>query len=322
MTIFLGNHRVREKIVADSMGKKLPHALLISGPKGTGKYKFLKHLAEKIIEKPEKKFFPPEVMLVDELFQEGKHTNLEEISHKSFFDQSHRKKSRKKTDTIGVEDLEVFTKHLSETVTGEYKVLIIRDVERMTRETANKFLKTLEEPPAKTLFLMSTSAEKKLLPTFLSRVRREHFSLISENILQEFLHTFSQDEQNKTLSAEEQSELIHLAAGRGEVLLQMLDDEKFFETERAKKAEAENIFCLSDIAKMNHVEILAKKDIAEIKEIIFFLEKHLRMTLRGNLKIGEKNTLFEKITRIQTAKTELAQNGNKRMVLESLFLHL
>ncbi|MBN1494102.1 MAG: DNA polymerase III subunit [Candidatus Omnitrophica bacterium] len=53
---------------------------------------------------------------------------------------------------------------------GTYKILIIRDAERMTTEAQNAFLKTLEEPPAHSIIILTVSNSLLLLPTILSRV--------------------------------------------------------------------------------------------------------------------------------------------------------
>jgi DNA polymerase III subunit delta' len=52
---------------------------------------------------------------------------------------------------------------------AEYKILLIWAPELMNIEAANAILKVLEEPPAKTLFLMVCNDPNKLLPTILSR---------------------------------------------------------------------------------------------------------------------------------------------------------
>jgi DNA polymerase III subunit delta' len=52
---------------------------------------------------------------------------------------------------------------------AEYKILVIWLPELMNNSAANAILKVLEEPPAKTLFLMVCNDPNKLLPTILSR---------------------------------------------------------------------------------------------------------------------------------------------------------
>jgi DNA polymerase-3 subunit delta' len=53
---------------------------------------------------------------------------------------------------------------------GQYKMAVIVDAERMTIQAQNAFLKTLEEPPARTLLLLLSTHPEQLLPTILSRV--------------------------------------------------------------------------------------------------------------------------------------------------------
>jgi len=55
---------------------------------------------------------------------------------------------------------------------GEFKVMIIWLPELMNITSANALLKVLEEPPAKTLFLLATNQSDKLLITILSRTQR------------------------------------------------------------------------------------------------------------------------------------------------------
>ncbi|WP_234736723.1 DNA polymerase III subunit [Tellurirhabdus bombi] len=55
---------------------------------------------------------------------------------------------------------------------GEYKIVLVWCVENMHIATANALLKVLEEPPAKTLFLLVTNQSAKLLITILSRTQR------------------------------------------------------------------------------------------------------------------------------------------------------
>lgn len=55
---------------------------------------------------------------------------------------------------------------------GKWKVGVVAEADRMGVEASNAFLKTLEEPPARTLLLLLTSNPQALLPTILSRCVR------------------------------------------------------------------------------------------------------------------------------------------------------
>jgi DNA polymerase-3 subunit delta' len=52
---------------------------------------------------------------------------------------------------------------------GETKVGVIVDADRMNEKAENAFLKTLEEPPDRTLLMLLTTKPQRLLPTILSR---------------------------------------------------------------------------------------------------------------------------------------------------------
>ncbi len=56
------------------------------------------------------------------------------------------------------------------------KVIIIEKAERMLEGVRNALLKILEEPPANTLFILTTSRKNAVMPTILSRLRPYNFS--------------------------------------------------------------------------------------------------------------------------------------------------
>ena len=57
-------------------------------------------------------------------------------------------------------------------LSGGWKVGVLVGADRLNEASANAFLKTLEEPPEKTLFLLLSDAPQQLLPTIVSRCQR------------------------------------------------------------------------------------------------------------------------------------------------------
>lgn len=55
---------------------------------------------------------------------------------------------------------------------GRYKIMIIEDADRMAERSSNVLLKSLEEPPTGTIWMLCAPSEADLLPTIRSRVRR------------------------------------------------------------------------------------------------------------------------------------------------------
>jgi DNA polymerase-3 subunit delta' len=59
---------------------------------------------------------------------------------------------------------------------AEYKVAIIAAADRLNTQAANAFLKTLEEPPAKSVLILLSTEPQRILETILSRCLRLNFS--------------------------------------------------------------------------------------------------------------------------------------------------
>ena len=70
---------------------------------------------------------------------------------------------------------------------GGYKVSLIWLPERMNQECANKLLKLLEEPPAKTVFIMVSEAPEQLMETIRSRTQRIDIKRIDEQDIENAL---------------------------------------------------------------------------------------------------------------------------------------
>ncbi|HSD64234.1 MAG TPA: DNA polymerase III subunit gamma/tau, partial [Ignavibacteriaceae bacterium] len=87
---------------------------------------------------------------------------------------------------------------------GKYKVYIIDEVHMLTRESFNAFLKTLEEPPAHTIFIFATTDVHKVPLTIISRCQRFDFRRIQMNTIKNLLARIAIEEKididDKTLT--------------------------------------------------------------------------------------------------------------------------
>ena len=73
-------------------------------------------------------------------------------------------------------------------VRGRYKVYIIDEVHMLTQQAFNALLKTLEEPPQHVIFVFATTEPHKVLPTILSRCQRFDLHRIPPRIIAEHLN--------------------------------------------------------------------------------------------------------------------------------------
>src|SRR3546814_7362250 len=77
--------------------------------------------------------------------------------------------------------------HLSLSL-GHWRVIGVDAVDDLETDGANALLKTLEEPPARTLFLLVSHSPGRLLPTIRSRCRTLRFQPVDRDVMTAWLH--------------------------------------------------------------------------------------------------------------------------------------
>jgi len=90
---------------------------------------------------------------------------------------------------------------------GGYKVMVMWLPERMNQQAANKLLKLLEEPPAKTVFVLAAEQPDLLLPTIISRVQIIRMPPLPTELLKQTIIS------NYELGEEEAASVAALAEG-------------------------------------------------------------------------------------------------------------
>lgn len=90
---------------------------------------------------------------------------------------------QKKSQRILVDQVREIQRRMYETsFTGGWKSCVLIGADRLGEEAANAFLKTLEEPPGPSLFLLLTDSPHSLLPTIQSRCQRVTLSAEQEDL--------------------------------------------------------------------------------------------------------------------------------------------
>ncbi len=95
----------------------------------------------------------------------------------------------RKSAIISVEMIlsEVVVKANQRPFVGPWKIFVIADADKMTTEAANTLLKTLEEPPAGTVIVLTTSRPSALPTTVISRCQKIQFARLPREIIEEIL---------------------------------------------------------------------------------------------------------------------------------------
>lgn len=162
--------------------KRISHAYLFSGPRGTGKTTVARIFA-KAINCVENKNIPCNKCEICKEFSSGHTLDLVEIDAAS---------------NRGIDEI----RNLREAVglmplNSPYKVYIIDEVHMMTKEAFNAFLKTLEEPPAHAIFIMATTEPEKVPETITSRTQHFSFKAIPEELIRNSLQAVAKQEKIK-----------------------------------------------------------------------------------------------------------------------------
>jgi len=166
---------------------------------------------------------------------------------------------------------------------GIRKVFIINDAEKLKREAANAFLKTLEEPPEDCTLILISSRPHLLLPTLVSRCQRISFSPFPLNFLEEILHT------QKGFPLQEARAMAYVAMGRiGKALLLQTD---LFQAEKGDTLNTLNTLIEEDISFLFKVAETWGRDNEVMEEKIFWISLWLRDLFF--LHSGEKPILAE-----------------------------
>jgi DNA polymerase-3 subunit gamma/tau len=145
--------------------KRLAHAYIFSGVRGTGKTTTARILAKAINCLLSKDSNPDNECEICKEITAGRSLDVIEIDGAS---------------NRGVEEIRNLRESVRYTPTrGKYKVYIIDEVHMLTKEAFNALLKTLEEPPEHVVFIFATTEVHKIPMTILSRCQRFDFRRIS-----------------------------------------------------------------------------------------------------------------------------------------------
>ncbi len=151
---------------------RLPHALLLSGQPGLGKFEVAQAFAKSLLcESPRTDQMACGQCLACNWFAQGNHPDYrllqpDALSEVADSDEGTKKASHQITiDQVrGLDDFLSVGTHRA-----GLRIIVVNPAEAMNRNTANSLLKSLEEPAPDTLFLLVSSEPLRLLPTIRSR---------------------------------------------------------------------------------------------------------------------------------------------------------
>ncbi|MEQ9518718.1 MAG: DNA polymerase III subunit delta' [Parvibaculum sp.] len=172
----LYGHEEAERLFFDAfMANRLHHAWLITGPKGIGKATLSYRIAKFLLTFPDAEAaaalgmdglaIDNSMPAVRQVIAQG-HPNL--LALRRPVDE----KTKKAKTVIPVDEVRKTTSFFGKSAgAGGWRICLVDSADEMNANSANALLKVLEEPPARSLFLLVSHQPGRLLPTIRSRCR-------------------------------------------------------------------------------------------------------------------------------------------------------
>ena len=159
----------------------MPHALLLAGAPGVGKSTLADDVAAALLCRSEPDRRPCRECRACRALEHGNHPDLHRLgpTGAGWVIPIGGREERGVRDLAG--DLALMP------VEGGARVAIVTAADRMTEDAQTAFLKTLEEPPAGTVLILTAADEERLLPTIRSRCVRIRLGPVARRDVEEIL---------------------------------------------------------------------------------------------------------------------------------------
>jgi len=242
----------------------------------------------------------------------------------------------------GIDDVRLITEGVAfRSGPTSYKVIIVDEVHMLTKEAFNALLKTLEEPPPRSIFLFATTEAHKVLPTIISRCQRFQLQRIPRPLLIQKLNRIAQEVR---ITVEEQA--LHRIADRAEGGMRdaesLFDQVAAFSEGKITEKSVEEVFGLPPMESYQRLDkavvegdftypfVLVEELYQSGKHLIHFFEglvEHFRTVVKGVMqgqqhpayRMEQALSLFSELVKRQ----DLFRHAHHpRIFLEETLLHI
>lgn len=219
------------------------------------------------------------------------------------------------------------------------RFVIIAGADHMNAESANSFLKILEEPPEKTFIILTAGQKSDLLPTIVSRCQHFHFNSIPGACIEKLLI-------DKNLASGDNARTISLAAGGSfQRAFELSDTSAFLKKTARRDWLVENSGLAGFESRKSMPVILAfaeklsrnKDMLAEDLDILYtwlrdvLIGKHMPHKIinhdaAGKIRqlsaVEDTDVLLERVRAVESARRALLGNANPRLTVEAMMIQL
>lgn len=330
----IGHQKVQQYLQKAIISGKVASAYLFVGPKNVGKTTVLNNFVCSL-----------ECHVYHQSSKEGKTKNQEIPCKECVHCQQYIKNIHpdiflvKKVDdkkNIAIEQIRELQSKLSRrSFFPTYKIAIILEAENLNIAAANSLLKTLEEPTAKTILILTTTNKDFLPETIVSRCQIINFNPVKKEEIYNYVYRIVEDRARAL-------ELTRLSSGLPGKALELINQEDFFEMKKEQVREFVKILAENNINKkfsfigqiIEQTKFLpidslldewslVLRDLILIKNkkselmVNLFLEKEM-LKLANKLKSSKIRNFLE---RLNGAKKLIKNNVNPKLILENFIIN-
>ena len=219
----LYGHGAAEAIIGDAIASgRLHHGWLITGEEGIGKATFAYRLARFLLAQPET--LPGAAPSLDAP-DERTARQVASLSHPGLFvvRRAWDMAGKKFRQSIAIDEVRALRHFLQRTAATPWRVVVVDTADDLNLNSANAILKSLEEPPVRTVFLILSNAPGRLLPTIRSRCRVLRLEPLGAADLKAAVAQACEASERAAPDAEEMPVLARLGRGSARRVLQLME---------------------------------------------------------------------------------------------------
>lgn len=307
-----GHQAAEEMLLRQYTSGRMHHGWLLAGPRGIGKATLAYRLARFLLSHPDPDkaagstslFVPPEAPVAHRIAARG-HADL------FILERNYDAKAERLKTEISVDDVRRASGFFARTAgEGGWRICIVDAAEDLNTESANALLKILEEPPARSLFILVSHQPGRLLATIRSRCLRLDLAPLSEADTKAVVEDLAEQEPDDVTRA---AQLSRGSPGRA---LELLNSQgaKFFDLLRQMMSRS---YAIDLPAKISIADGLQGREMGE--DFMIFSElllSHVADLARRSALAGQKTALARAHEEMgQTLRQATALNLDRRQTV-------
>lgn len=291
-------HKLAKDLLIKSLAKGNVSAYLLVGPPHIGKNLIAKYLAAGIHNTKDIGKIHPDTIFFEDILE----ANTIKLSGK--------------TKIKWKDSVDDFIRFINlSPISSNFKVAIIRDIDRLSLQATNALLKTLEEPPNRSIIIVTAQDLEAVLPTIRSRLQIIRLNYISDSDMHEYV------KQNISSNIDK---IVLIANGAVGMAKKLIDNSEVLEN-KIQQLELLKTFLTGDIPK--GLELASNYDRESALDLInIWIIMVRKLLIKDKLASDyfdfyNQNKLIRLLDLFSELNDALKSGVNPRIALEALVLN-